>query len=70
MKAKQIQKILSGTALAFLLSAGAVAAQTTTTPATPETGVGGTSTVNLALLAASATIALGGAMLLARKRTP
>lgn len=67
------KKIVSGAALAFLLSAGAVAAQSTTSttsvPGTPDTGAGGTSTLNLVLLGGSAAVALVGAMLLARKRS-
>lgn len=65
----KLKKIMSGTALAFLLSAGVVAAQTSsTTPGTPDTGAGGTSTANLLLLGGSAAVALVGAVMLARKR--
>jgi hypothetical protein len=40
-----------------------------TTPGTPNTGAGGDTATNLALLGASALIAAGGAAYLARKRS-
>lgn len=64
-------KIISALALvAALSSAGVVAAQTTTattTPGTPETGVGGDVAGNLALLGSSALVALAGAAYISRK---
>ncbi|MBV9159071.1 MAG: hypothetical protein JO019_00535 [Candidatus Kaiserbacteria bacterium] len=74
------KKLLSATAIAFLLTAGAAAAQTTgsttdttgtasTTVGTPNTGAGGDAMINTIVLATSAAIALGGAAILARRRT-
>ena len=74
MKKNTFKKIVSSAALAVLLSAGAVAAQSTstatdTTVGTPNTGAGGMSTANLMLLGGSAAVAVVGAVLLARKRS-
>jgi len=74
-----VKKVISGTALAFLLTAGIAAAQATGTPGypgttgtstpigTPNTGAGDIAT-NVALLGTSALIAIGGAVLLLRRR--
>jgi hypothetical protein len=67
-------KFISAATLALLLTAGTVAAQTTTysstsssTPGTPNTGSGGDVAMNIMLLGTSAIIAVGGALYLARR---
>lgn len=80
----ELKKLAGATALAFLLTAGAAAAQTTGTGSTtatsttgsgagstvgaPNTGAGGDMAVNAILLTTTGAIALGGAALLARRR--
>lgn len=76
---RNAKKIAGTLALVGLLGTGSVAfAQTSTTttgtttttvPGTPNTGAGGDTAVNLALLGASALIAAGGAAYLARKQS-
>lgn len=65
------RKIIGGTVLAFLLSAGVAAAQTsttsTTTVGTPNTGAGG-SAANLILLGSTAALALAGLTYLSLSR--
>lgn len=69
------KKFISAAALAFLLTAGAVSAQTGTSSTstddvgTPNTGSGGTVTENMAILAASGLAALAGAAYILRRRT-
>jgi hypothetical protein len=81
-----LKKLMSGTALAFLLTAGIAAAQTSTSTdtsasttdtlntsanssavGTPNTGDGGDTAMNMAILGTSAAVAVGGAALLRRR---
>jgi len=71
------KKIVSAFVLALALLSGGVAyAQTdasstiTTTPGVPNTGAGGDTTTNLAVLGASALIAIAGGAYLLRKGAP
>lgn len=65
------KKFLGAAALAFLMTSGIASAQattSTTTPGTPNTGVGGSATINLILLGSTAAIALAGFAYLSRGR--
>lgn len=67
-----LRRTVSMGALALLLAAGAPAygqTTTTTTPGTPNTGMGGEAAVNVLLLGSSALLAIAGAGYLMRRRS-
>ncbi len=55
-------------ALFLLVAAPAYGQTTTTTPGTPNTGMGGEAAVNVLLLATSALVAIAGAGYLVRRK--
>lgn len=67
------KKIIGSAALALLLMAGPVSAQTsttsTTTVGTPNTGAGGAA-ANLIILGSTAAIALAGLTYISRRKLP
>ncbi len=64
------KRLITGGALAILLTGGAALAQTTTddtTPGTPNTGLGGNASANVLILGTSAAVAAAGALYLSRR---
>ncbi|QQG38311.1 MAG: hypothetical protein HYS26_02050 [Candidatus Kaiserbacteria bacterium] len=63
------RKLISAAALSLLFAAGAVSAQTTstTTPGTPNTGLGGDFAQNAIVLATTGAVAIAGIAYLARR---